>query len=148
MTDDRATKRQKKNTPLILNFMVLPAPAHLSPANWAHPQDKSADYKKLSYWTDLARLAEESKISAIFIADVLGPYDVFNGPHNFDAVARSGAEFPMVDPSMYIIAMASVTASVGFGCTFSTLSEAPYPFARRISSVDTASGGRVVWTLV
>jgi alkanesulfonate monooxygenase len=146
--ENGTNKRQKKNKPLLLNFMVLPAPSHLSPANWAHPNDRASEYKSLSYWTDLAKLAEKHKINAIFIADVLGPYDVFNGPHNFDAVAKSGAQFPLVDPSIYISAMASVTESVAFGCTFSTISEAPYHFARRIATLDHATNGRIGWNVV
>lgn len=142
-------KRQKRERkPLILNFMVLSSLGHLNPSIWAHPKDQSREYKKISYWTKVAKLAEKAKFNAVFIADVLGPYDVYKGPHNFDAVARSGAQFPLVDPSAYISAMVEATNTVGFGITFSTISEAPYLFARRLATLDHLSEGRVGWNIV
>lgn len=87
-------------------------------------------------------------MNAIFIAGALGPYYVFNGPHNCDAVARSGSQFPLVNPSKYISAMAAATKSVSFGCTFSTISEAPYHFVRRVATLGHATSGRIGWDIV
>ena len=57
----------------------------------------------------MAQLLERGKFNALFIADVLSGYDVYNGPRNFDAAARSGAQFPINDPHAVIPAMAAVT---------------------------------------
>ena len=46
--------------------------AHQSSGMWRHPDDRSANYKDLSYWTELARLLESGTFDGIFIADVLG----------------------------------------------------------------------------
>lgn len=44
---------------------------HQSPGLWAHPRDRSSQYKDLEYWTDLARLLERGRFDGLFIADVL-----------------------------------------------------------------------------
>ena len=51
--------------------------AHQSPGLWRHPQDQSSRYKDLSYWADLAKLLERGRFDGLFIADVLGTYDVY-----------------------------------------------------------------------
>ena len=33
----------------------------------------------ITYWTDLAQLLERGRLDCLFIADVLGTYDVFGG---------------------------------------------------------------------
>lgn len=52
--------------------------AHQSPGLWRHPQDRSVEYKDLEYWTDLAQILERGFFDGIFIADVLGIYDVYH----------------------------------------------------------------------
>ena len=59
-----------------LNAFDLNCVAHQSPGLWRHPDDHAWDYKKLSYWTDLAQLLERGRFDGLFIADVLGIYDV------------------------------------------------------------------------
>ena len=44
--------------------------------------------------------------------------------------------------------MATVTQNLGFGVTFSLTYEHPYPFARRMSTLDHLTGGRVGWNIV
>jgi FMN-dependent oxidoreductase (nitrilotriacetate monooxygenase family) len=44
--------------------------------------------------------------------------------------------------------MAAATESIGFGCTISTSYEQPYHLARRLSTVDHLTGGRVGWNVV
>jgi alkanesulfonate monooxygenase SsuD/methylene tetrahydromethanopterin reductase-like flavin-dependent oxidoreductase (luciferase family) len=48
---------------------------HQSPGLWAHPRDRSWQYKDLEYWTDLAKILERGKFDGLFVADVLGIYD-------------------------------------------------------------------------
>jgi hypothetical protein len=68
---------QKKQ--LILNAFDMSCIGHQSPGQWRKPGDKSPNYKDLEYWTDLAKLLERGKIHGIFLADVLGSYDVYQG---------------------------------------------------------------------
>lgn len=80
----------------------------------------------------------------MFIADVLGGYDVYGGPKNLAPAVRSGAQFPVNEPLVLVPAMAAATKSLGFGVTISTTYEHPYHLARRISTADHLSGGRYV----
>ncbi len=59
--------------------------AHQSPGLWRHPQDRSVEYKDLEYWTDLAQILERGFFDGIFIADVLGIYDVANSNMRCDS---------------------------------------------------------------
>ena len=52
--------------------------AHQSPGLWRHP-DQAGRYKDLGYWTDLAKVLEKGNFDGLFIADVLGTYDVYGG---------------------------------------------------------------------
>ncbi|ONH64715.1 Dimethyl-sulfide monooxygenase [Cyberlindnera fabianii] len=138
--------RPKK--PFILNLFTQSCVNSQPAGLWGYPGDISTEYNTLSYWTDLAKKAEAAKLNAIFIADVLGPYDVYNGPKNYDYVAKAGTQFPGIDPAIPISAMASVTKSLGFGITFSTISEHPYLLARKLATLDFMTSGRVGWNIV
>lgn len=120
--------------------------AHQSPGLWRHPQDRSVEYKDLEYWTDLAQILERGFFDGIFIADVLGIYDVY---HQSAEHALTGAvQVPVNDPLQIVPAMAAVTKNLGFGVTTSISFEHPYPFARRISTLDHLTKGRVGWNIV
>jgi long-chain alkane monooxygenase len=120
--------------------------AHQSPGLWRHPKDRSMEYKEIEYWTDLAKILEEGKFDGIFIADVLGIYDVYH--HSADAALRGAIQIPVNDPLQIIPAMAAVTKHLGFGLTTSISFEHPYPFARRISTLDHLTKGRLGWNIV
>ncbi|MFF0500667.1 LLM class flavin-dependent oxidoreductase [Nocardia aobensis] len=120
--------------------------AHQSPGLWRHPDDQSHRYKELSYWTELAKLLERGRFDGIFIADVLGIYDVYGG--NDIAALRQGAQVPVADPLLLVSAMAAVTDHLGFGITTGTGFEHPFPFARRLSTLDHLTNGRLGWNVV
>ena len=64
-----------------LNAFAMNCVAHQSPGLWTHPRDRTADYNRLPYWTHLARTLERGRFDGLFLADVLGVYDVFgNSP--------------------------------------------------------------------
>ncbi|MFQ6227804.1 LLM class flavin-dependent oxidoreductase [Nocardia sp. NPDC002869] len=120
--------------------------AHQSPGLWRHPDDQSHRYKELGYWTELAGLLERGRFDGLFIADVLGTYDVYGGDDR--AALRNGAQIPVADPLLLVSAMAAVTEHLGFGITTGTGFEHPYPFARRLSTLDHLTGGRIGWNVV
>lgn len=129
-----------------LNAFDMNCVGHQSPGLWAHPRDRSWQYKDLEYWTDLARLLERGRFDGLFIADVLGVYDVLNG--NNQAAIRHATQVPVNDPLALITPMALVTEHLGFGLTASLSFEHPYPFARRISTLDHLTKGRIGWNIV
>jgi FMN-dependent oxidoreductase (nitrilotriacetate monooxygenase family) len=129
-----------------LNAFAMNCVAHQSPGLWAHPRDRSSDYNKLSYWIDLAKTLERGRFDALFLADVLGVYDVFGASP--DAALRNAAQVPVNDPMLLISAMAAVTENLGFGVTCTLSYEPPYPFARRMSTLDHLTDGRIGWNVV
>jgi len=129
-----------------LNAFDMNAASHQSPGLWRHPRDRSTSYARLDYWTDLARTLERGKFDGIFLADVMGIYDVYGGTP--DVALRSGVQVPVNDPSLIVPAMAMVTEHLGFGVTCTLSYEPPYPFARRMSTLDHLTNGRIGWNIV
>ncbi|EMD93192.1 hypothetical protein COCC4DRAFT_79572 [Bipolaris maydis ATCC 48331] len=136
----------KPKKKLIINAFVEMCSGHQSPGLWKHPDDRSHEFNNIDHWVDLAKLLEEAKVHGVFIADVLGGYDVYNG--NLDAAIRSGAQWPVNEPLAVVSAMAAATKSIGFGVTVSTTYEQPYHLARRLSTVDHLTKGRLGWNIV
>jgi alkanesulfonate monooxygenase len=129
-----------------LNAFEMNCVGHQSPGLWAHPRDHSASYTDLDYWTGLAKTLERGKFDGIFLADVLGIYDVYGGSP--DAALRHAVQVPVNDPVLLIPAMAQVTEHLGFGVTSTLSYEPPYPFARRMSTLDHLTKGRAGWNIV
>lgn len=129
-----------------LNAFELCAPTHQSPGLWKHPRSRASEYTSLKYWTDLARTLERGLFDGVFIADIMGPYDVFGG--NADAALRGATQVPNIDPMLVVPAMAMATEHLGFGVTSTLLYEPAYPFARRMSSLDHLTNGRIGWNIV
>ncbi len=121
---------------------------HQSPGLWAHPRDRSWQYKDLEYWTDLARTLERGMFDGIFIADVLASTTSIAAISNCRAIHQA-AQIPVNDPLQLVprrwrsprnISASAITASTSF--------EHPYTFARRISTADHLTKGRVGWNIV
>ncbi|MBB2895697.1 LLM class flavin-dependent oxidoreductase [Pseudomonas sp. AS2.8] len=129
-----------------LNAFDMNCVAHQSPGLWRHPRDRSWEYKDLEYWTELAQLLERGLFDGLFIADVLGLYDVYGGGPA--ATLREATQVPVNDPLALITPMAAVTRHLGFGLTASLSFEHPYPFARRLSTLDHLTRGRIGWNIV
>ncbi|PVH97303.1 Nitrilotriacetate monooxygenase component A/pristinamycin IIA synthase subunit A [Periconia macrospinosa] len=141
---DSPVKKKK----LILNAFVEMCSGHQSPGLWKHPDDHSADFNSVDHWIELAKLLEAAKFHGIFIADVLGGYDVYKGPKNLDPAVKSGAQWPVNEPLAVVPAMAAVTKNLGFGVTVATTYEQPYHLARRLSTIDHLTKGRLGWNIV
>jgi len=129
-----------------VNGFAIFSPVHLSPGLWRHPDDRSLDFATLDYWTDLARTLEAGKFDAIFIADGIGIHDVYAG--NAEAALATGAQIPKLDPMLLVSAMAHVTEHLGLGVTASVSYEPPFTLARRFSTLDHLTKGRVAWNIV
>lgn len=128
------------------NAFEMNCVGHQSPGLWKHPRDRSWQYKDLEYWTDLAKILEQGIFDGIFIADVIGYYDVYQGS-NYHALQQA-AQIPVNDPLQLAAPIAMVTEHLGIGITASTSFEHPYTFARRLSTADHHSKGRVGWNIV
>ena len=131
---------------ILLNAFVMNCVVHQSPGLWRHADDHSMDYTSLAHWVELAKLLERGRFDAMFLADVLGAYDVYGGTP--EAALRGGVQVPVNDPMMLISAMALVTEHLGFGVTANLSYEPPYVFARRLSTLDHLTKGRIGWNIV
>jgi long-chain alkane monooxygenase len=132
--------------PLILNLFEMSTVSHISHGLWPLPGNNRHRFGELSYWTELAGLLEEGDFDGIFLADVVGAYDTFRGGP--ETAVSEGLQIPSHDPLLAIPAMAAVTRHLGFGVTFSTSYEPPFSFARRMSTLDHLTRGRVGWNIV
>ncbi|PLN81652.1 luciferase-like domain-containing protein [Aspergillus taichungensis] len=140
-TADDSPKKQ-----ILLNAFDMCTVGHLSPGQWKNPSDRSATKRKLSYWTDLAKLLERGGFNALFLADTYGGYDTYEG--KLDECIRRGAQWPVTDPTIPISAMAAVTKNLVFGLTASTSFEPPFLLAKRFSTLDHLTDGRIGWNIV
>jgi len=128
------------------NAFQMNTVSHQSPGLWTHPRDTGHRYTDPDHWTDLARLLEVGLFDAVFLADVLGAYDVYQG--SADAALRHAVQAPLNDPLALVPLMAQVTNHLGFGVTCALTYEHPYTFARRISTLDHLTRGRIGWNIV
>jgi FMN-dependent oxidoreductase (nitrilotriacetate monooxygenase family) len=124
----------------------MTVPGHVSPGTWRHPDNESHRYNELSYWVDLARLLEAGGFDGLFIADTLGHLDVYG--ESPDASLRTATQSPLNDPLLAVSAMAAATEHLGFGITVSTTYEYPYLLARKFTTLDHLTGGRIAWNIV
>ncbi|NSY99289.1 LLM class flavin-dependent oxidoreductase [Agrobacterium tumefaciens] len=130
----------------MFNAFDMNTAVHQSQGLWRHPNDRSGEYKSIKYWQELARKLEQGMFDGLFLADVTGIYDVYGG--NADAALRNAVQVPNNDPFLIVPAMAAVTEHLGFGITGALTYEPPYTFARKMSTLDHLTDGRVGWNIV
>jgi FMN-dependent oxidoreductase (nitrilotriacetate monooxygenase family) len=135
-----------KNEPLSLFAFDVFAPSHLTTASWRNEGDQGSRYTDLQYWIGVARMLDDASFDGIFFADTVGVHDVYAG--SGDEAMRDAAQFPINDPTVLISGMAAVTKHLTFGVTCSLTYEQPYLLARRFSTLDHLTGGRVGWNIV
>jgi FMN-dependent oxidoreductase (nitrilotriacetate monooxygenase family) len=131
---------------LRFNAFSMNCVSHIHHGQWVRPDTRQLDYTDLDAWIELAQLLERGKFDALFLADVVGTYSSYGG--NRDAAIEEGLQTPVNDPSLLIPAMALNTENLGFAFTQSILQEQPFNFARRLSTLDHITGGRVGWNIV
>ncbi len=77
---------------------------------------------------------------------MLGIYDVYgNSP---DAALKHAVQVPVNDPMLLIPPMAAMTEHLCFSVTGTHSFEPPYTFARRMSTLDHLTDGRIAWNIV
>lgn len=131
---------------LIFNAFVMNTGSHIQHGLWRHPQARQHEFDRLDLWLDLARTLEAGLFDAIFFADVVGLYGPLQGDYSVNA--REGLQIPINDPSVVLAAIASHTEHLGLALTSSVLQAHPFEFARRASTLDHISQGRLAWNIV
>ncbi len=106
-------------------------------AAWRMAESDPRALTKLSFWTDVARRAEDAGFDALFLGDVLA--------------LQAGADRHLsdaMDPIVIMSALAAVTTRIDLIATASTTFDHPFHLARRFASLDHISNGRAGWNIV
>ncbi|WP_334175154.1 NtaA/DmoA family FMN-dependent monooxygenase [Pseudoxanthobacter sp.] len=131
---------------IILNAFTMNAVSHVNYGLWRHDEDQAFRHDDLDYWIGLAEVLEEGGFDAVFIADALGLLDTYGG--GAAESLRRGVQSPLSDPLLLVSALAGASRHLGIGVTVSTTYEQPYLLARKFTTLDQLSGGRVAWNIV
>lgn len=131
---------------MLLSAFDMNTVVHQNPGMWTYPNDQLHRHTDMDYWIELAQLLERGNFDCLFLADVLGIYDVYGGSKDF--AVKNAAQFPVLDPLLTISAMAAATKTLSFGVTCSLTYELPYAFARKMSTLDHLTKGRIAWNIV
>ena len=132
--------------PLRFAAFVMNTTSHILHGAWRAPEAQQTNFNDLDHWISLAKTLEQAKFDFIFFADVVGLYDDFQG--DWKKFVDSGLQIPSNDPLVLASALASHTEHLGIAITSSILQEHPFDFARKISTLDHASRGRIAWNIV
>ncbi|AYD04495.1 LLM class flavin-dependent oxidoreductase [Neorhizobium sp. NCHU2750] len=134
MTDH---KRQMK-----IGINMVQNGAHNS--GWRHPKADAGIANDFEGYARIIRMAEEAKIHFMFLADGAA----VRIPHKSAEELSYHGHIDRFEPITLLAAMAAVTTKIGLICTASTTYNEPYMLARKFSSLDHISHGRVGWNLV
>jgi long-chain alkane monooxygenase len=132
--------------PIILNGFSMNSVSHVNYGLWRHPRDQTHRYTTIDYWVELATILDRGRFDTFFLADALGLLDTYGG--TAAASLRTGTQSPVDDPLLLVSALAAATTNLGFGVTVSTTYEHPYLLARKFSTLDHLTRGRVAWNVV
>ena len=122
--------------PLHFNAFIWPNGYHESA--WRVVDDDIRGVLGLSYYSDIARIAERGLMDSIFLAD------------NIAIAEYRAAYLPQTqfDPISVLSALAASTTHIGLIGTGSTTYNKPWELARRFATLDHLSGGRAGWNIV
>jgi N-acetyl-S-(2-succino)cysteine monooxygenase len=121
-----------------LHFNAFIWPNGYHEAAWRLVDDDVRNVLGMSYYTDIARIAERGMMDSIFLADNI-------------AIAEYRATYlpqTQFDPISVLSALAAVTSRIGLIGTGSTTYSKPWDLARRFATLDHLSGGRAGWNIV
>lgn len=114
--------------------------------SWPHRLSRSVDYTNPRYWIEHARIVEEAGFDFLFFAGGYG-YPIIGDDISRVAVER-GINFGGLDPDYLIPLLADHTTALGFVVTQTTGLDHPVQLARRFSTLDHLTDGRIGWNIV
>lgn len=126
-----------------LGIFDIHTPNQMTQGLWTHPDNQTMRYKELSFWIELAQILERGMFDFMFFADSYGY------PKNKRELAfREAVYTPSNDPMLLISALAAATKHLAFVTTASPSYEMPFANARRFSTLDHLTNGRIGWNVV
>ncbi|MEE6210495.1 NtaA/DmoA family FMN-dependent monooxygenase [Salarchaeum sp. III] len=113
---------------------------------WRLPEHRQPDgYRDIDFWQSLARRLDGA-FSALFFADA---YNVANTyEDSIRPTVRHGEQLPENDPLPLLSALAAATDTLGLVTTASTSFYPPYLLAKKLSTIDDLTDGRLGWNVV
>ncbi|RSZ63191.1 LLM class flavin-dependent oxidoreductase [Corynebacterium hylobatis] len=113
-----------------LNLFAFAAGHHTSA--WRAPDSAAGRLGDISYWEELAQIAERGRLDAVFLAD--------GQSADLDGVGSGPLWF--LEPVTTLTALARATEHIGLVTTISSTFWSPFHAARQLASLDHISGGR------
>lgn len=114
---------------------------------WKDPSHRQPDgFTDLDYWQSMAQLMERGKMAMMFFADGYAIYDTYEG--SIRPTIRRGSQVPEHDPLPLLTGIASATEHIGLASTASTSYYPPYLLAKKLSTIDHLTDGRLGWNVV
>ncbi|GAC69167.1 LLM class flavin-dependent oxidoreductase [Gordonia soli] len=135
-----------QRSPLHFSAFVMNTTSHILQGLWRTDESEQINFNSVDHWIRLAQELERGRFDFIFFADVVGLYGDYDG--GYRKYVESGLQIPSNDPSVIASAIAHSTSDIGIAITSSVLQEHPFNFARRISTLDHATNGRIAWNIV
>jgi long-chain alkane monooxygenase len=131
---------------LIFNGFSMNAVSHVFHGLWRRHDTKQTAFNDLETWVELAELLERGKFDSLFVADILGVDPSYKG--NWDVYLKEAVQIPINDSGVLAATLVHATEHLGLTFTSSILQEHPFNFARKVSTLDHLSKGRVGWNIV
>jgi len=132
--------------PLYFSAFVMNTASHVLHGLWRKPEAQNHNFNSLRHWTSVASAVENAGYDLLFFADVFGLRPPWNG--NWRKAVEGGIQIPVNDPSVLASALAAATDNLGIVFTSSVVQDHPFNFARRMSSLDHYTDGRLGWNIV
>lgn len=114
--------------------------------SWSHPENDAVGYLDPERWVRMAQVMDRTGFDFLFFADGFG-YPMIHGDIS-PASLSAAINFSGLDPATLIPVLARETERLGFVVTATTGMDHPLPLARRFSTLDHLTGGRIGWNVV
>jgi long-chain alkane monooxygenase len=114
--------------------------------SWPHPLSDSVEFADPDHWVRMAKIMDAAGYDFLFFADGFG-YPILGDDISPGAVER-GINFSGYDPTILLPVLMRETRDLGFVVTASTGLDHPVQLARRFSTLDAISDGRLGWNVV
>lgn len=130
-----------------LSGFMIHCPAPHTMLSWVHDEKVAAHrWHEPGYWQSIAQTLEKGKFDMFFFADQWAAYDIYKD--TMDPVLQYAVQFPVHDPTVLIPALSAVTKKLGYTVTMSTTFYPPFMLARKLSTLDHVTQGRIGWNIV
>ncbi len=124
-----------------LTGFMLYSPAPHTQLSWVYPPEKIRHpWHSIRYWEEIAQTLERGCFDMFFFAD--------GWAGGGEVGTRYAIQFPTHDPVTLVSRLSGVTKHLGFAVTMSTSFYAPYMTARKLSTLDHITEGRIGWNVV